>query len=868
MKAKTVILLARDRELLNNSLAVLMKGKYFRTMAKNTLRQVLRQGTYLEVPKGTILIKEGESDDDLYFLLDGAVVVMSGSKVILELDSPADVVGEFAVVSSAARSADVVTSQPSRLIRVSSKAVHDPKLATEFLMVFSHIMAAKLVETSARAKLYEDAVLEARQMASSQSKLEGEIGDTLKEITLYSKIIETSNDAVLVTDVDGVVQRFNPAAKGMFEELGGKEVAANVQVLDLVKDFDLDDYMDQAPDAPWRGEWSKETEEGLVVLHTTASPIVGSDGTLQGRAFQLRDISLQKEQEQAISLTNEMIQKALIDLETTHEELQRNDKLKSETLNIVSEELTAPIRKIFTYTEMLSQQIDGASNPQAHENLDSIQEQSTYIKAISDNINQLIEIQKNFQTVKLEQVNLTAILREIDGELSPLAGRKGITIEMSLPEEPMTLTGDTRQIHLVMNLLVEQAIMVGVTNSLISVVGGVHEDSQQIQLVISYQGASFSNLKPADAMAQGRFGLMIGLPLARKVVSQNQGSLQFLGDSKTGQIHLRLPWSQKEGVDRPNRIFIADESDMDQLIIKGVIDYLWSDSVLYATKDPFDFLDNYEDFKPDLVIVDPDFSTPGWSNHRIIASLVQNRRHACPILALSGLYQDFAERSIAVERGVNDFLDKPYSIFDLRFKVKSLLQSHRKEETLHQTMDMAQRQAQTDGLTRLANRKHFDEFLETQINYSRQTGKPCSLVMLDIDNFKHYNDSHGHQMGDEVLKHVARLLASSVRASDLAARYGGEEFVLVMPETKKDMAAIVAEKVRRAIEEAKLPKADQQPLGVMSASFGVSTYEEDGTSGAELIKAADDCLYIAKDQGRNIVIKAGDSTPSSKAASD
>ena len=73
MKAKTAILLARDRELLNNSLAVLMKGKYFRTMAKNTLRRVLRQGTYLEVPKGTILIKEGESDDDLYFLLDGAL---------------------------------------------------------------------------------------------------------------------------------------------------------------------------------------------------------------------------------------------------------------------------------------------------------------------------------------------------------------------------------------------------------------------------------------------------------------------------------------------------------------------------------------------------------------------------------------------------------------------------------------------------------------------------------------------------------------------------------------------------------------------------------------------------------------------------
>ena len=95
-----------------------------------------------------------------------------------------------------------------------------------------------------------------------------------------------------------------------------------------------------------------------------------------------------------------------------------------------------------------------------------------------------------------------------------------------------------------------------------------------------------------------------------------------------------------------------------------------------------------------------------------------------------------------------DFLEKPYSIFDLRFKVKSLLSSHRKEESLHHTMDQAQRQAYTDGLTKLANRKHFDEFLETQIDYSRQTGKPCSLIMIDVDNFKHYNDTNGNQVGE------------------------------------------------------------------------------------------------------------------------
>jgi diguanylate cyclase (GGDEF)-like protein len=397
-----------------------------------------------------------------------------------------------------------------------------------------------------------------------------------------------------------------------------------------------------------------------------------------------------------------------------------------------------------------------------------------------------------------------------------------------------------------------------------------------VHLEIQYQGPALHELAPSQG-GQGRMGLLIGLPLARKVISQHQGTLQFVSDSGMARISVLLPRTQKEGEDRPNRIMIFDAEDIDRLIVRGVIEHLWPDSVLLLSQDPFEFLDAYEDFKPDLVILDPEIYQPGWGNHRLVASLVQNRRHMCPIFALSGLYNDFAERTIAVERGVTDFLAKPYSIFDLRFKVKSLLQSHRKEETLHQTMDQAQRQAFTDGLTRLANRKHFDGFLETQINYSRQTHKPCSLIMIDIDNFKHYNDANGHQLGDEVLKGVARVLAKSVRSSDLAARYGGEEFCLVLPETRKDMAVVIAEKVRRTIQETAFPRAEKQPLGFVSASFGVATFDEDSASPEGVLKAADDCLYKAKELGRNVVVRAeprpgstsstADPDPSAKTAS-
>jgi diguanylate cyclase (GGDEF)-like protein len=363
---------------------------------------------------------------------------------------------------------------------------------------------------------------------------------------------------------------------------------------------------------------------------------------------------------------------------------------------------------------------------------------------------------------------------------------------------------------------------------------------------------------PVNLKEQNRMSLLIGLPLARKVISQYQGSLQFLKDGEVTRIWVLLPRTQKEGDQRPNRIMIVDEREIDRLIIRGVIEHQWPGSVILETEDPFELLENYDDFRPDLVIVDPDISEPGWTNHRVIASLVQDRRHACPVLAVSALYQDFAERTIAIERGVSDFLAKPYSIFDLQFKVNTLIQSHRKEESLHQNMDLAQRQAFTDGLTKLANRKHFDGFLETQINYSRQTKKPCSLIMIDVDNFKHYNDTNGHQLGDEVLKGIARILQGSVRASDLPARYGGEEFAIVLPETKKEMAVVIAEKVRRTVAEHEFPNGGKQPLGFVSASFGVSTFGEDAEDAESLIKAADDCLYLAKERGRNIVVRAGE----------
>jgi diguanylate cyclase (GGDEF)-like protein len=157
----------------------------------------------------------------------------------------------------------------------------------------------------------------------------------------------------------------------------------------------------------------------------------------------------------------------------------------------------------------------------------------------------------------------------------------------------------------------------------------------------------------------------------------------------------------------------------------------------------------------------------------------------------------------------------------------------------------------TDALTGVANRRAFDERLEAEEMRTRQTGETFSLLMMDVDNFKRFNDRHGHLAGDQALARIANTLRSNNRSSDLLARYGGEEFALILPQTRAEVAAAVAERLRAAVEAAEMPC---QPI---TLSIGVAAYDRPrGTSG--LIAAADQALYAAKSAGRNRVIVSPD----------
>jgi diguanylate cyclase (GGDEF)-like protein len=162
---------------------------------------------------------------------------------------------------------------------------------------------------------------------------------------------------------------------------------------------------------------------------------------------------------------------------------------------------------------------------------------------------------------------------------------------------------------------------------------------------------------------------------------------------------------------------------------------------------------------------------------------------------------------------------------------------------------IAELRAATDALTGLANNRSVGDTLNRMVAQAGRSKTPLTAIMFDLDHFKQVNDLHGHAKGDEVLATVAAVIASNVRESDFLGRYGGEEFVALLPDTDRGGGALLAEKLRKAIEDLEIPDLDRR----LSASFGVATLPGDAVSSEQLLRAADRALYAAKRAGRNRV---------------
>lgn len=301
------------------------------------------------------------------------------------------------------------------------------------------------------------------------------------------------------------------------------------------------------------------------------------------------------------------------------------------------------------------------------------------------------------------------------------------------------------------------------------------------------------------------------------------------------------------------KIGIIDANPADRSTIRAATQSSWPEASVIEIDNAVQFVDYPTAHRFDLIIADVGFFADVQQDRQATSSFIRaTQLHGAHIFILSDYCKDAANREFLIQQGVDDVMAKPCTPFDLKHAIARFRILH----YMNLELDEAENAAETDRLTGLANRRRLDEFLNALVTLYPENTQPFSLLMCDVDNFKHYNDTNGHPMGDVVLEGVAALLANNVRRGDLAARFGGEEFVIVLPDCGKSAALELAEKLRAAVESADFPHQDKQPSGNLTATLGVATFPGDALELDDLLKLADQCLYEGKNCGRNVVVAA------------
>jgi two-component system, cell cycle response regulator len=232
------------------------------------------------------------------------------------------------------------------------------------------------------------------------------------------------------------------------------------------------------------------------------------------------------------------------------------------------------------------------------------------------------------------------------------------------------------------------------------------------------------------------------------------------------------------------------------------------------------------------------------------------RTRQAPILLIAD-EGDLSRVAKGLELGANDYLLKPIDRNELLARVRTQVRRKRYHEKLRHNYEQSLSMALTDSLTGVFNRRYVSAHLPRLMERSWESQKPVAILMFDIDHFKTVNDTYGHGVGDEVLREVANRTNRNLRNFDLVARYGGEEFIVVMPDTDRDAAYAVAERLRRRVGEETFAVSTQAAEITVTISIGVAVVDGVGDTADAILKRADDALYQAKRSGRNRTVASG-----------
>lgn len=255
-----------------------------------------------------------------------------------------------------------------------------------------------------------------------------------------------------------------------------------------------------------------------------------------------------------------------------------------------------------------------------------------------------------------------------------------------------------------------------------------------------------------------------------------------------------------------------------------------------------DFLKN----NPGIDVVITDIMMPGMNGLELTDRI--KSAYDTDVIVITGYTENYSYEE-AIKKGASDIVFKPVRFEELLLRVKRVLRERKLTHERNDMVEKLKKLAVTDGLTKLFNSRKFYEQLETEIERFNRYKHPLSLIMLDIDHFKEFNDTFGHLEGDKVLYKVGEIINSSLRAMDTAYRYGGEEFTVILPETRADEAEVVASRIKESLEEEIfIPQVNEKIT--VTASFGITEYLPPENIHS-FVNRVDQALYSSKDEGRN-----------------
>jgi PAS domain S-box-containing protein len=517
---------------------------------------------------GENLIVEGApSDNRVYFLLSGQLSVMVNGKTILTLARRGDIVGEVGLVDREFRSATVRAAAPSRLLVLSSARdffdgdSHSYRLRFAFARMYSAILADKLRLTSDKARRYEEAVLETRKAEAHNADLEEQIGRTVRRIRLFSHLVDSAKDAVLIADLNGKVEQANPAFLRDFDQPGNVIVGRSLEsLLGLGQDgIPMWEVLDrESRERGWSGEVSVQTRGSPIPAECSFSLVEGAQGEPLAHSVVLRDIRERKAFQTRILRQQK-------ELEAAYHDLQAVDRLKDRFLTRVSHELRTPLTGVLASLEMLC--TPGMIEMEEHDRfLDLVFEEARRLASRVDKLLAIAKIESNQMPFQMEEASIEPLVDMALVSVRPLADRKRLTLTFERGSGTGPVHMDSEQIRIALTEVLDNAVRYTDHGSI-----RVHlrEMDGQVEIRVEDTGRgidpgateflfdTLGQVRATDAPLSNEEAqaLGLGLPLSRLIVSAHCGRLGVKstpGAGSTFWIRLPLASAKPSGAAAPH----------------------------------------------------------------------------------------------------------------------------------------------------------------------------------------------------------------------------------------------------------------------------------------------------------------------------